>query len=59
MTKKKKKEKMKKNVPFDLNAAMGETEGAADGARPAGPEQMNAPKEVKESKPEKETGDGL
>lgn len=55
-----KKKKKKKKVPFDLDAAMGETEVAADGAPPAAPEQSDAPKEVEESKPDKETvDDGL
>lgn len=51
MTKKKKK---KKKVPFDLDAAMGETEGAPDGAPPEVAEQTE---EVEESKPEKEIVD--
>lgn len=47
-----KKKKKKKKVPFDLDAAMGETEGATDGAPTT--ETTEVPEEPVEIKPEKE-----
>lgn len=47
-----KKKKKKKKVPFDLDAAMGETEGATDGAPTT--EITEVPEEPVEIKPEKE-----